>query len=102
MSYKVEYTNRAKETLRRIPHQDTIRILKKIEWIAQHADQLQHSRIQNPPSDLEKICRYRVGIYRVLYWIEHGLKESALKAISSATSCLTEIENYLSKRGVKL
>lgn len=74
MSYKIEYTNQAKETLRRIPRQDTIRILRKIEWIAQHADQLQHRRIQNPPPDLEKICRYRVGIYRVLYWIEHGSK----------------------------
>ena len=30
------------------------------------------------------------------------LKELALKAISSATSCLAEIENYLSERGVKL
>lgn len=30
------------------------------------------------------------------------LKESALKAISSAKSCLAEIEDYLSKRGVKL
>ena len=28
--------------------------------------------------------------------------ELALKAISSATSCLAEIENYLKKRGVKL
>lgn len=30
------------------------------------------------------------------------LKELALDAISSATSCLSEIENYLKKRGVKL
>jgi len=30
------------------------------------------------------------------------LKELALNAISSATSCLAEIENYLRKRGVKI
>jgi hypothetical protein len=34
--------------------------------------------------------------------LDSPLKELALKVISSATSCLTEIENYLSKRGVKL
>ena len=34
--------------------------------------------------------------------LEHPLKELALKAISSATSCLSEVENYLAKRGVKL
>ena len=34
--------------------------------------------------------------------LDRPLKESALKAISSAKSCLAEIEDYLSKRGVKL
>jgi hypothetical protein len=34
--------------------------------------------------------------------LEHPLEELALKVISSATSCLSEIEIYLSKRGVKL
>ena len=34
--------------------------------------------------------------------LEHPLKELALKAISSAISCLSEMENYLAKRGVKI
>jgi hypothetical protein len=34
--------------------------------------------------------------------LDYPLKESALKAISSAKSCLTEIETYLRRRGVKL
>jgi CMP-2-keto-3-deoxyoctulosonic acid synthetase len=34
--------------------------------------------------------------------LEHPLKELALKAISSATFCLAEVENYLAKRGVKI
>ena len=34
--------------------------------------------------------------------LEYPLKELALEAISSAISCLAEIENYLKKRGVKL
>jgi len=34
--------------------------------------------------------------------LEHPLEELALKAISSTTSCLSEIEIYLSRRGVKL
>ncbi len=34
--------------------------------------------------------------------LDSPLRELALKAISSATSCLSEIENYLRKRGVRL
>jgi len=75
MSYKLDYTDRFKETLNDINREDRIRILKKIEWIAQNAEQLQHERIRHPPVGLENICRYRVGHYRVLYWIEHVKKE---------------------------
>ena len=34
--------------------------------------------------------------------LDSSLKDLVLKAISSAASCLDEIDNYLSKRGVKL
>ena len=34
--------------------------------------------------------------------LDSPLKELALDAISSATSCLSEVENYLKNRGVKL
>lgn len=34
--------------------------------------------------------------------LDKPLKDLASDAISSATSCLSEVENYLSKRGVKL
>lgn len=75
MSYKLGYTDRFKETLSDISREDTIRILKKIEWIAQNAEQLQHEQLRNPPVGLEGICKYRVGFYRVLYWVDHAKKE---------------------------
>ena len=49
MSYKLGYTDRFKETLNDINREDRIRILKKIEWVAQNAEQLQHERLRNPP-----------------------------------------------------
>lgn len=75
MNYKLSYTDRFKETLSGINREDTIRILKKLEWIAQNAEQLQHERLREPPEGLERICKCRVGFYRILYWIEHIKKE---------------------------
>jgi hypothetical protein len=34
--------------------------------------------------------------------LDRSLKELALNAVSSATSCLSDIENYLKRRGVRL
>ena len=34
--------------------------------------------------------------------LDSSLKELALQAISAATSCLSEIANYLAKRGIQI
>ena len=51
--------------------------------------------------DLWRVVRNEVD-YSPYPALEHPLKELALKAISSATSCLSEVESYLEKRGVKI
>ena len=51
--------------------------------------------------DLWRVVRNEVD-YSPYPALEHPLKELVLKAISSATFCLSEMENYLAKRGVKL
>ncbi|MBM3240628.1 hypothetical protein FJZ31_30460 [Candidatus Poribacteria bacterium] len=51
--------------------------------------------------DFWRVIRNEVD-YSPYPTLDLPLKELALKAISSATSCLAGIENYLSKRGVKL
>ena len=75
MSYKLNYTDRFKETMREMDRPEVIKILKKLEWVAQNAEQIQHERLKKPLSGLEKICKYRVGTYRVLYWIDHTARE---------------------------
>ena len=51
--------------------------------------------------DFWRVMRNEVD-YSPYPTLDIPLKELALKAISSAASCLAEVENYLSKRGVKL
>ena len=66
MSYKLNYTDTFKETIGEMDRPEVIRILKKLEWVSQNAEHAQHERLKNPPSGLERICKYRVGPYRVL------------------------------------
>ena len=55
MSYKLNYTDRFKETIREMDRPEVIRILKKLEWVAQNAEQVEHERLKKPPSGLERI-----------------------------------------------
>ncbi|MEA3338487.1 MAG: type II toxin-antitoxin system RelE/ParE family toxin [Chloroflexota bacterium] len=75
MSYKLDYTDRCKETLNELDKPEVVRLLKKLEWVAQNAERLQHVRLKNPPLGLEKLCKYRVGPYRVLYWMDHDAQK---------------------------
>lgn len=75
MSYKLNYTDRFKETIGEMDRPEVIGILKKLEWVAQNAEQVEHERLKKPPSGLERICKYRVGPYPVLYWIDHTARE---------------------------
>ena len=75
MSYSLQYTDRFKDTLSQLDKPEAVRILRKLEWLAENAEVVSHERLNNPPAGLEKLCRYRVGQYRVLYWIEHQERE---------------------------
>lgn len=71
MSYNLQYTDKVKDTLAGLDRQEASRILKKLEWLAENAEQISHERLSNPPDGLEELCKYRIGPYRALYWIEH-------------------------------
>ena len=56
-------------------------IAEKIEWLKEHAEQIGHQRLKGLPKDLRGLCRYRVGDYRVLYWIYPGRRELRIYAV---------------------
>lgn len=47
------------------------RVAKKLKRLAAHPDLL-CERLRNPPPALEGLFKYRVGDYRVLFWVDHA------------------------------
>ena len=68
MEYSVLVLHTAKQDLEKLDRSWRIRILERIEWLAKNAEQVSHHRLQGMPEDLAKLCRFRVGDYRILYW----------------------------------
>ncbi|MFW6162125.1 MAG: type II toxin-antitoxin system RelE family toxin [Planctomycetota bacterium] len=45
------------------------RVLRRFVWLRENAEHVVHHRLANMPDDLAGLCRYRVGQYRILYWV---------------------------------
>jgi len=78
MSYKLNLSDRAKKKLKDLDRQNATRILHKLTWLAENAAQIEHERLKNPPARLEGVCKYRIGPYRAVYWIDHEEESIAM------------------------
>lgn len=71
MSYDLDLADQAQSKLKKLDRPATIRVLKKLRWLADNAAIVEHERLTNPPPGLTGVCKYRVGPYRVVYWVDH-------------------------------
>ena len=62
--YRFDFTAGAERELDHLDSPTRTRILKRLKWLGENADVIQHEELSGPLSDLFKL---RVGDYRVLY-----------------------------------
>jgi mRNA-degrading endonuclease RelE of RelBE toxin-antitoxin system len=75
MTYRLLYTEMFEQSLQSLDRQDAVRIVEKMTWLAENAEEIQHERLTNPPRGLEGVCKRRVGSQRIIYWVDHEAKE---------------------------
>lgn len=78
MSYKLNLSDRTRKKLKGLDRQNATRILRKLTWVAENAAQIEHERLKNPPAGMEGVCKYRIGPYRAVYWIDHEEESIAM------------------------
>ena len=79
--YRIIFDPEAVDDLRDLDPPVRKRIAEKIEWLQEQAGQIRHQRLKDLPKDLRGLCRYRVGDYRVLYWIYSERREIRVYAV---------------------
>lgn len=62
--YRLDFTTAAERDLDRLDPPIRTRILKRLKWLADNAENVRHEPLGGPLSDSRK---FRVGNYRVLY-----------------------------------
>jgi mRNA-degrading endonuclease RelE of RelBE toxin-antitoxin system len=68
VTYQVEVTPEFERDLARLDQQARGRILAKVEWLAEHPEAIPIP-MKHLPRDLVGLRKYRVGDYRVFFWL---------------------------------
>jgi mRNA-degrading endonuclease RelE of RelBE toxin-antitoxin system len=71
--YKIETTPTFEKDLKSLSKEVAVRIINKIEWLAEHPGLLRFP-LKYLPKGLQKLQKYRVGDWRVLFWVNHNNK----------------------------
>lgn len=67
--YRVETTPEFDEDLGSLDHSVAQRVVRKVEWLAEHPEVLRFP-LRHLPEDLKGLHKYRVGNYRGLLWVD--------------------------------
>lgn len=78
--YRIATTHTFEKDIKKLNHQVAKQIIEKIEYLAQHPELLRF-RVKYLPKDLDGLHKYRVGDWRVLFWVDHQKKEITLYGV---------------------
>lgn len=82
--YKLTSTPSFEEDVRRLDRSVAKRILDKLEFLASNPHLAKP--VQYLPRDLQRLQKYRVGDWRVFFWINHKTKEIVLYGVGHRSS----------------
>jgi mRNA-degrading endonuclease RelE of RelBE toxin-antitoxin system len=75
--YEIRTTLAFETDLKKLDPSVAKRIIKKIETLAKKPELLRHY-LKYMPEDLANLQKYRVGDWRVLFWVDHQKKQITL------------------------
>jgi mRNA-degrading endonuclease RelE of RelBE toxin-antitoxin system len=74
MAYEIEVGPKAEAQLANLDAAIGASVERKIAWLGSNAATIVHRPLVGMPEDLARLCKLRVGDYRILYWVYHPAK----------------------------
>jgi len=78
--YQIKTTPTFDKNIKKLDRQVAKRIIRKIEWLASRSE-MPNLSVKYLPKDLEGLQKYRVGDWRVLFWLDYKNKEIILYGV---------------------
>ena len=80
MSYQLHATPTFDKAFKRLDASVARDVGKKLVWLSAHPEVLRHS-LRYLPGDLHGLQKYRVGDWRVLFWVDHATRTITLYTV---------------------
>ncbi len=90
MSYRVEVTPEFERDFGRLDPETAHRIRAKIEWLAEHPEAIP-APMKHLPRDLAGLHKYRIGDYRVLFWVSRSQRVLTLYGVEHRRSVYRDL-----------
>lgn len=78
--YKIKTVPAFDKDIKKLDRRDSKRIIEKIEFLAENPKLLKHF-VKYLPKELDGLQKYRVGDWRVLFWVDDKNKEIVLYGV---------------------
>ncbi len=78
--YRITFTSVFQTDIKKLDRVTAERIVEKVKYLASHPQLLRFS-VAYTPADLAKLQKYRVGDWRVFFWVDHEEKEITLYSV---------------------
>jgi len=78
---KIKTTSTFDRDIKKLDRQVAKRIIEKVEVLANSPELLKYP-VKYMPNDLEGLQKYRIGDWRVLFWLDKERKEIILYAVN--------------------
>lgn len=89
--YQVFYTPTFEKSFKQLDGVVQQRLKKKIQWLADNP-QLLNDRVKYTPPELDGLRKYRLGDWRLLFWVNHAEKTLTLYLIDRRGSVYLRFE----------
>ena len=83
--YRIEFTPTFEKDFKALDKSIAKRIVRKLEWLQEHPESLRYP-LKYMPQDLKNLHKYRVGDFRILFWLNHNHKLITLYGVEHRRS----------------
>ena len=71
MAYRLETTPTFDRAFKRLDSSTAHQVANKLRWLSGHPELL-HQPMRYLPTELQGLQKYRIGDWRVLFWVDHA------------------------------
>jgi mRNA interferase RelE/StbE len=83
--YRIDTTPEFDRDIKALDISAAVRIINKIEWLASNPHAMKQP-LKHMPADLKGLQKYRIGNYRILFWVDHKRKTVTLYGVEHRRS----------------